>query len=349
MQRYRWYLVVILLLAACAVVKPPSGGPEDTIAPRVVSTAPRPDSAGVARDVKPVITFSEKIDGTSFTNKVLVFPPASFGRLRARGENFEISFASPLPETTVCVVLRPGIKDYHQVATKESYTFCFATADSMDSGAISGWVLLKDQPDSSGVAELFQIRGADTIKVYTARPSRIALADHGGTFAFRGLPTNDARFLLWGWIDVDNDGRFTQGKDYDALHPDTLLLTSRAHLVEALRLKVINPKEPGSIAGRVVNETVFKIRPTLRLESLKQGERARVANADSTGNFLLTALLPGSYRLTAFIDVKRDTLCGTYASPTDTAIVSREPCLTLPDTLVLKPGEEKKLAPFTLK
>lgn len=349
MRWYRFCLVVIFLLAACAVMQPPSGGPEDTVAPRVVSTVPRSDSAGVARDVKPVIMFSEKIDGTSFTNRVLVFPPVPFDRLRARGDNFEIRFASPLPDTTVCVVLRPGIKDDHQVATKESYTFYFATADSMARGEISGWVLLKEKPDSAGVAELFQIRGRDTINVHAAKPSRIAPADHGGAFAFRGLPTNDARFLLWGWIDTDNDGHFTQGKDYDALYSDTLLLTRRAHLIEALRIKVINPNEPGSIAGRVVNETSFKEHATLRLESLKKGERARVAKADSTGNFLLSAVLPGSYRLTAFIDIKRDTLCGTYVEPTDTAKVLQEPCVTLPDTLVLKPGEDKKLEPFKLK
>jgi hypothetical protein len=219
----------------------------------------------------------------------------------------------------------------------------------MSPGEISGWVLLKEKPDSAGIAELFQIRGRDTINVRAARPSRIALADRGGAFAFRGLPTNDARFLLRGWIDADNDGRFTLGKDYDAVYPDTLRLTDRQHSIEALKVTVINPNEPGSIAGRVMNESGFNSRTTLRLESLKKDERAHVANADSTGNFLLGAVLPGSYRLTAFIDIKRDTLCGTYVSPADTATALREPCVTLPDTLVLKPGEEKKLSPFTLK
>jgi hypothetical protein len=212
-RSYRWCLVATFLLAACAVVQPPTGGPEDTVAPKVLATVPANDSAHVERDVKPVIVYSEKIDGASFTNKVFVYPPEPFDRLRARGDNLEISFANPLPETTVCIVLRPGVKDYHQVPTKESFSFCFATADSMDPGSASGWVLLKDKPDSTGVAELFLIHGHDTVNVYTARPARVELADHGGTFAFHGLPDNDARFLLWGWIDVDRNGRFTPDKD----------------------------------------------------------------------------------------------------------------------------------------
>jgi hypothetical protein len=126
-------------------------------------------------------------------------------------------------------------------------------------------------------------------------------------------------------------------------------LTKRAHLIEGIKLVVINPREPGSVAGQVVNETEWKRLVTIRLEPIKKGENARVANADSTGKFLLKMVAPGSYRLWAFVDIKPDSLCGTYKSPADTTKTLPEPCVTLPDTLVLKPGEEKKLAPFTLK
>ena len=67
------------------------------------------------------------------------------------------------------------------------------------------------------------------------------------------------------------------------------------------------------------------------------------------GAFTLSRVPPGAYVFSAFIDVKPDTLCGTYFVKGDTTRAIAEPCFTLPDTLRLKPGETRKLDPFTLK
>jgi hypothetical protein len=349
----RWVLPLLLvgalLVVACAVIQPPPGGPEDKTPPSVVRTIPTADSAGVARDVAPDIIFSEKVDPASFKNTVLSYPPHEFDRLKVKGERLEIRFKGLLPETTMCLLLRPGIKDWHGVENKQNYLLYFSTARAINRGEISGVIFFKDKPDSAGVAELFAVRGDTALNLRTAPRARVSFAAKDGKFALRALPTNDSKFLLRAFSDRDGDARYSEGKEFATLWPDTITLAPLHERVEDIHITIIDPNEPGSVEGRVVNETHFKILPTVRLAPAKRGAHAIAARADSTGAFTLSRVPPGAYIFSAFIDVKADTLCGTYFEKGDTTRAIAEPCLTLPDTLRLKPGETKKLDPVTLK
>ncbi|HVO77000.1 MAG TPA: carboxypeptidase-like regulatory domain-containing protein, partial [Candidatus Bathyarchaeia archaeon] len=166
---------------------------------------------------------------------------------------------------------------------------------------------------------------------------------------FRALPTDRSRFLLRAFIDRDGDARYSEANEFATQWPDTIALGPAREEIGNLSITIIDPNEPGSIEGRIVNGTGFKIMPTVRLAPGKHGARAITARADSTGAFMLDHVPPGAYLLSAFIDVKADTLCGTYFAAGDTTHALPEPCVTLPDTLRLKPGEKRKLDPITLK
>ena len=353
--RRRFGRLIPLLLAgpvfaaACAVQAPPPGGPEDKTPPFVVRTVPARDSAGVARNVAPVITFNEKVDPASFKNRVVAYPPLEFDRLKVKGERLEIGFKGLLPETTMCLILRPGIKDYHRIESKQNYLLYFSTARAIERGEVSGVIFFKDKPDSTGVAELFSVRGDTALNLRTAPRARISFAGKDGKFDLRALPTDGSRFVLRAFSDRDGDARYSEAKEFATLWPDTIALAPLHERVEDIRITIIDPNEPGSVEGRVVNETRFKMFPTVRLAPGRRGARAITARADSTGAFTLSRVPPGAYVFSAFIDVKADTLCGTYFEKGDTTRAIAEPCLTLPDSLRLKPGEAKKLDPVTLK
>lgn len=337
------------LVAACAVQEPPPGGPEDKVPPSIVSTVPREDSARVARDVEPVFFFNEKVDPASFKNRIFVYPPVEFDRLRVKGERLEIAFRGLLPETTVCILVRSGIKDYHRVESKRNYVLYFSTADSIARGEISGIVLFKEKPDSTGVAELFEVTGDTAMNLRTAKRSRVAFAGKDGTFALRALPTDGSRFLLRAFIDADGDARFSEGKEFATLRPDTIVLDRIRPTREDIRIVVIDPNEPGAVEGRVVNETPFRMAPTIRFAPAKRGAETIAARTDTTGAFILSRVPPGSYTVSAFIDLKPDTMCGVYYEPADSTRALNEPCVTLADTLTIKPGERRTLDPITLK
>jgi hypothetical protein len=343
-------LGALAALAGCAVMKAPSGGPEDKTPPRVVSVFPRADSAGVARDVRPVFTFSERIDGESFKNRVLVHPPVTFDRVAAKGERLEIGFKSLLPETTICLTLMAGYRDVHREApATETSVLCFSTTDSIARGEIRGTVFFKNRPDSSGAVELFLVRKDSLTDLATTKRARVAFSERDGRYAIRALPTDETRFLLRGFIDKDADGYFSEGREFGLLHPDTIVLGPAAPILDGISLMVIDPNEPGILEGFVLNESPIEGAPVVRLDPVKRGERALSARADSTGAFVVRRVPPGDYLFSAFIDVNPDTLCGQYRDAADTTKVLDEPCVALPDTLRMKPGEMRKLDPVTLK
>lgn len=336
------------LLIACAVMEPPTGGPEDTIPPRVVAIAPVPDSVGIARDTGVMIRFDEKLDGDSFKNRIITYPPLEFKAIKVKGERVMIEFEKLLPETTVTVLLKAGYQDNHLVKGSAPVMFSFATSRRIDSGTIAGKIVFKKKPDSTGVAAIFAIADT-TIDVKRARESRLAFADRTGDFTFRAVPTDSARFILWAFTDKNGDGVFSEGSEFSALFPDTIVLTGDRTGIDGLLIYIIDPSEPGSVDGRVVDITGLGKSPMVRLTPLLPGERPIVAAADTTGNFVFPVIPPGGYTVNVFIDMEADSVCGEYRSPTDTTVSLAEPCYVHPDTLVVKPGESQTLQPITLE
>jgi uncharacterized protein (DUF2141 family) len=337
------------LLAACAVMEPPPGGPEDKVPPSIVASVPRNDSARVARDVAPVLWFNEKVDPASFKNRVFVYPPVEFDRVSVHGERVEIAFRELLPETTICLLVRPGIKDYHRVESRRSFLLFFSTADSMPRGEIAGTIFFKDKPDSMGVAELFIVSGDTAAALRSGARARVAFAEADGSFVLRALPTDGTKFRLRAFIDKDGDGRLSEGTEFFTLRPDTISLDRFRPARGEIRIVIIDPNEPGTIEGVVVNETQLRIPATIRLSPAARGARPIAARADSTGAFAFGGVPPGSYTVAAFIDVNPDTLCGVYYEAADSTRALNEPCATLSDTLRLKPGEKRTLDPITIK
>lgn len=343
-------LLSILSVAACAVIQPPPGGPEDKKPPHIVRVVPAPDSAGVARDAVIRITFSEKVDESTFKERIKLYPSVAFEGLKVRGEELEIRFAEDLPETTFSVLVLSGYRDWHNVANKKNFVFQFSTAESLLAGEIEGWILYKEKPDSNGVVRLFEVRGdSSAVSVKSDVEARTAFCNRDGGFTFRALPSDSARFIVWAFSDKNRDGSFAESNEFSAVYDDTVLLTPDNQRAEEIRINIIDPNEPGSISGRVVNETEMPRYVTLRFEPLLPGEKALVVTADSTGHFIAPRIPPGRYLVTAFIDMEQDSLCGRYTSPADSTVTFQEPCLALPDTLDVEPGSETMLDTVTLE
>lgn len=334
---------------ACAVMEPPSGGPEDKIPPRIVEITPEPASTGIPRDASVEVRFSEKLDGDSFKNRVFTYPSLEFKSIEVKGDRLTVEFSEFLPETTVTVLLKAGYQDNHLVKSTEHVTFSFSTSDTIDTGVIAGRILFKRQPDSTGVAKIFTAAADSAVNVERTRESRIAFANRKGYFTFRAVPTDSTPFILWVFSDKNGDGDFAAGSEFSALFPDTIALTGAQTVVDGILINIIDPNEPGTVEGRIVNLTGLSKTPTVKLTPLMPGERPIVVATDSTGNFVITTIPPGGYTVAAFIDMKADSVCGEYESPADSTVILPEPCYLGSDTLVVKPGESRTIQPITLE
>lgn len=345
----RIFLMFFLLFAAsCAVVQPPSGGPEDKEPPHVISVFPAPDSVGVERDAELSISFSEKVDGDTFKERVRLYPSAAFDEIKVKGNVMRVRFAESLPETTLTVLLSSGYTDLHGVRSKESFIFHFSTTAAMQDGTITGKVLFKNNIDPDGVIKLHAVIPDSTVSYKTERESRIAFAGEDGGFAFKALPTDGTRFILWAFSDKSGDGVFAEEKEFHLLYPDTLQLTPSRRIATEIFINIIDPNEPGRVIGSIIDETGLGQTPTVRFEPLLPGEPTLVVRADSTGVFIAQKVPPGRYIIRTFVDLALDSLCGIYTSPDDSTLTLHEPCFTLPDTIVVKPGGERTLEPIRL-
>lgn len=344
------FLTTALVFIACAVMEPPSGGPKDETPPVLTGILPVPGSTGIDRNSSIRISFSEKVDGDSFKKLVNIYPPLVFGKMRARGEEFEIKFREAMPETTICVVIRKGYTDLHRVKGTQAIQFFFSTTDSLHAGTISGRVMFKMAPDSSGLARLVAVSAVDSTGDLTrAHESRIAFCGGDGSFIFEALPTDSTMFRVWAFTDRNSDTRYSPGDEFSAVLEDTFTLTSAMASISGLEINIINPNEPGKIEGAIHDLSGFGIAPTALFEPLFEEGTPVLVRADSTGLFSVNAIPPGDYSFTAFIDVMSDSLSGLYPDPADSTSTLPEPFAIYPDTVAVPPGELITLDPIYIQ
>jgi len=133
--------VGILLLAGCAKPAPPPGGPEDRTPPTVVSVNPPANAVRVPLDAVIEIRFSERVEHRSAESSIFVTPYLGTIKFKWRGSRLRLKRSRPLrPNTTYVVTVGSDVRDLRNNTMRQSFTWAFATGDSLNKGRISGRV-----------------------------------------------------------------------------------------------------------------------------------------------------------------------------------------------------------------
>ncbi|HEU4364359.1 MAG TPA: Ig-like domain-containing protein [Candidatus Krumholzibacteria bacterium] len=329
------------VIVACAVSVPPSGGPEDTSPPKVAATVPARDSSGVGVTSPIAITFSDDMTRARVERSVTVNPAITFDRVGWEGRTLVIHPGGELQrDTTYVVRVKPGYRDNHGVVSKASYEFAFATGASLDTARVEGKVQFKREPSGRAVVRCFRLPRPDDFDAAVARPDRETTSATDGTYRLRYLPANDARFVLFAFVDVNGNGLLdTPGEPFLA-HPDTVLLSAAVPVVTAVDFAIIDPNEPAVVSGTVSNETgIDSVRASVLIVAVSDSTRAPLYGLCSEAGAFEFARVPvGAYVVRAFLDLRADSTCGTYVCPDSSAAPCLEPCAETPDTLRVEPG-----------
>jgi hypothetical protein len=330
-----------LFLLACAVSEPPSGGPEDRTPPAVAFSIPRPDSTGVDPASAIRLGFSEPMTRARVERQVSTAPP-----IRIRRVSWEDGVLVIEPEgglardTTYVVRVRPGYRDAHGVTATAWHEFGFATGAVIDTARIEGVVWLGRQPSPKAIVRAFRVVPGDTVDPLAARPDREATTGADGRYALRYLPSDGARFVVMGFVDQNGNGAYDAQTDPVAVSADTVGLWPGVPVASAVSLNAVDPAEPGSVRGVVINET--GIDSALVLVGLFAGEdstRAQhLAACDSAGAYAIAPVKPGSYTLWAFVDARADSVPGKWPCPGAGAEGCREPRVRLAAPVPVKAG-----------
>lgn len=337
--------------ASCAIQEPPPGGPEDTTPPEVVETAPGQGASGVPADSRISIVFSERMNRTRFERNIELSPRAEISKVRWDKNTAIIEFESLHPDTTYVLRIKPGYADAHNVRSEGSFEFAFATSAEIDTGSIAGKVYFRRAPSDKAVVKCFVLPTDTAFAPEAARPDRQARTGSEGAFEFRYLPARGRTFLLWAYQDANNNNIFDRDNEVGAAQVDTVTLTGGTPRVDSREIYIVDPKEPASITGLVVNATPYDtLRVSVALHEAGDSlPPTHFVVADAKGVYAFKNVLKGVYALHAFIDLRRDSLCGFFPCPDDSAAACREYCVSYAESIYVSPGDEIRLKDIRLE
>lgn len=203
-MRFHLFLLIVLFCTACARPGAPTGGPQDTEPPKVVTAFPADKSLFfTGREIQ--ITFDEYIQLKDLNNQLLVSPPLA-GKVKhtLKKKTLVLTFDEDLKDsTTYTFSFGKGVTDLNEGNIAEGLRYVVSTGAYIDSLGFSGRVLdaFTNEPEKGLMALLYAPN--DTIPtdslLYKAFPSYYAIANEQGQFVFENL--KKGTFHLFGLLD----------------------------------------------------------------------------------------------------------------------------------------------------
>ncbi len=172
--------------SSCAVIVPPTGGPKDTLPPRLVLANPHNSSLHVSGN-KIVLYFDEYVDVKDVSANIAVSPiPKVNPLVESKLKAVTVKIKDTLqPNTTYSINFGKAIRDVNEGNILRNFTYVFSTGSYIDSMEYSGRVLVANtgKADSTLIAILHLKK--DDSAVVKERPRYFTRVDSTGHFTFR--------------------------------------------------------------------------------------------------------------------------------------------------------------------
>lgn len=224
-----WLIVIsacIFLFPGCANIVPPSGGPKDTLAPRLVDISPA-DSTLHFKSKKVYFTFNEFVQVDNVFEKLIVSPtlkrtPSVTFKLRT----VTMEIKDTLQEnTTYTFNFGDAIRDNNENNPIQDFQYVISTGDYLDSLQVRGFIIdaQTGKPDSN-VSVMIYRNNTDSV-VSKEKPVYFARSKGNGAFWFRNMAPGD--YKLFALKEEDRDLQYTQPKEMIAFSDSLLHLTDK--------------------------------------------------------------------------------------------------------------------------
>jgi hypothetical protein len=194
MKPFRIFLLAIavvikmLLVQSCANIIPPTGGPRDSLPPRLISVNPDNNSKNVDPS-RIVFNFDEFLELKDIQQNVTVSPvPKHDPAIEYKLRTITIRIRDTLqPNTTYTIEFGKSIRDINEGNILKNFSYTFSTGAYIDSLEYSGNIIVASTGgvDSTLIAMLYT--NPDDSAVVKDRPRYIARSDSLGHFHFRHL------------------------------------------------------------------------------------------------------------------------------------------------------------------
>jgi hypothetical protein len=298
-------LAALLLAPGCAKREPPSGGPLDIEPPRVIASSPDSGAAGVARDARLSLTFSESMEPRSTGDAIALAPRVDIRQRRWSGRTLSLVLTDTLQTgRTYTLFVSSGAKDVHGNALENGKTIVFSTVTPFPPGVIQGEIEARGFPAAGTYLWCYDATTGHTPDSTARDFNAVGLADKLGVFRISGLEV-PGRYRLWAFADLNLNRSFEPASDI--LAPvDTVFELTGAHPIAAgVHVRVVNPRAPGRVRGAVLDSLADSL-GVLRVLVYTPPDTVRGLqfDADLEAQFDFT-LPPGTYAARAYRDLDR--------------------------------------------
>jgi hypothetical protein len=314
----------------CAHVEPPSGGPEDTLAPQLLVT--RPDSLSIQPGLRtPVaLVFDERISERGVESAVMVSPRTSMVIVDHRRDELRISLRGGwLPGIVYHVTVLPEIQDLFGNRRTEQVNFVFSTGPPIPDTRVTGWVSDRITGRNEANVRVEAIRLADSL-VY-AVPT-----DTAGRFALSRIPVGEYQIRAF------QDMNRNRALDFFEPRDSAFVSVTEADTPSvALALLLPDTTPPQIASASVVNRNV-EVRFDDYLDPLQELAPGQVTVTAADGESLPIAEV-GVGALASDIAEEEAQPGRVPRSPAAATLPSQTLTIRLEDHAVLRPGVEYRV------
>lgn len=180
--------MLFILFTSCASIQSPTGGPRDSIPPKILKETPKNLTRNFsAQEIH--IEFDEFIKLSNEFTEVSITPALEiFPEFKAKKQRLEIKFNKPLEaNTTYTINFGKAIADVNETNVLQNYTYVFATGDKLDSLSLSGTVKNSLTRENLKDVTVFILPLSQDSLFGKKRASFFTTTDSAGRFSMKNL------------------------------------------------------------------------------------------------------------------------------------------------------------------
>lgn len=222
MKNFISHILLLLFFSSglffrCANPASPSGGPKDTIPPKITSIIPNNFSTNFKAQ-KIIMTFDEYTVLKDAHSEIVIAPPMKKRpTFSIKGRSLEITMESELDSaTTYKIDFGKALRDNNEANVLMNFNYIFSTGDYIDLLVMSGQLINAETGDTviNGLVYLFN-EDSDSLQVdstiYIGRPLSVARTDSSGVFVATNL--KDMNYIVYGIEDKNSNSYYDIGDD----------------------------------------------------------------------------------------------------------------------------------------
>jgi hypothetical protein len=249
MTRFCLILLFAVLLASCGQQVAPTGGPRDSLPPKLVMAIPEMNAKKFNSD-RITLFFDEYVTLENPFEKLTYSPipkinPTTDSKLRAITIKIKDTLEA---NTTYSIDFGDAIKDINEGNVLKNFNYAFSTGEYIDSAYFTGQVFIAETglTDSTLIAVLHN--NLDDSAVAKTKPKYFARLKGDGSFLFRNL--KPGVYNLFAIKDQNGDRKYDQPSELISFLDNTVLVGIDTSIVlyafEAARTDTTPIKKPAT-------------------------------------------------------------------------------------------------------